>query len=497
MKIVFIYPAFESLAIEYLSAVAKQEGHDVCIVLDPCLFDESFLTVRPLARLFSIKENIARRVVGLKPDLVAFSVVTTDFPWFRGMAGMLRRRINAPFIAGNIHITSATEEVLRLGLLDAAVRGEGETAFADILDSLRRDRRIDPDIPNIATMRDGEMRVNPVRPLIGNLDDLPFPDKLLYDNTSVRVKEVYSVMASRGCPYNCTFCNNNLMKRLYGLKGYVRSRGVDGVIEELAMAKKTFGSRRINIYDEVFGFNRKWLEEFVGKYKREIGLPYIACANPHIVTEEYAELLRESGCVKIDLGVQTINAEKRRDIYHRTETTEQIRNSIETLKKKGVVAAAENIINFPGETEADLLEMAEFYNRTRPDILKVFWLRYFPGTEIVDIAAGKGVLTEKDVADINSGNEMGSITIGGSTAKLQKKFYFLFIISQLLPRGLVDFIIRKRLYRFFPSSAIPDVAYTFYRLAMRKNYDSEIMLHQHAGRYRYYIKRRLLPFLYK
>lgn len=496
MKIVFVYPAFESLAIEYLSSVARGRGHDVSIVFDPSLFSDSFLTIRPLARLFSIKKRIVRQVAELKPDLVAFSVVTTDFPWFRETAGMLREQVKAPFIAGNIHITSAPEDVLQPGLLDAVVRGEGELAFADILDSLAGGGRIGAGIPNLGTVENGKIRLNPLRPLIEDLDSLPPPDKSLYENTPIRVGEVYSVMASRGCPYNCTFCNNSLMRRLYGAKGYVRLRTVDGLMEELRAAVKKYGAKRFNFYDEIFGFNSGWFEEFAEKYRREIGRPYMACTNPHIVTGEYAKLLRESGCVKVDIGVQTVNAEKRREIYNRSESTEQIEASINILKNEGIVVAAENIINFPGETESDLLEMANFYNRVRPDIVKIFWLRYFPGTEIIDIAIKKGVLAQKDVADINAGREAGSITIGGPSEKIQKKFYFLLILTQLMPRGLSDWLIRRRLYRFFPSSAIPDIAYTVSRLLTRKSYDSEIMLHQHAGRYRFYLKRRLFPFLF-
>ncbi|MFA6448952.1 MAG: radical SAM protein [bacterium] len=493
MKIVFVYPAFESLAIEYLSAIAKSKGHEVSMVFDPRLFDDSFVRMPSLARLFSTRNRVVRDVIEQKPDLIAFSVVTTDYGWFRKLGGALRSRTKAPIIAGNIHVTSVPEEVLKLDFVDAVVRGEGELAFADILDSIQDSGEINHEIQNLGMRENGAARINPLRPLIQNLDELPFPDKTLYEGTPMRVSDVYTIMAERGCPFTCSFCNNNLMKRLYGVKGYLRSRSVDNVIAELTRARETFAARRVNFYDEVFGVNKKWLEEFTEKYTARIGLPYIACTNPNNVTEEYAELLRVSGCRKVDLGVQTINEEKRASVYHRRETNDQVRFAVATLQKKGIIVAAENIANFPGETESDLTEMARFYNETRPDILKVFWLRYFPGTEIVDIAVEKGVLAAADVAKINAGEDAGSVTLGAAASRLHKKFYLLFVLSQVAPEKWIEHIINRRLYRFLPTSFFSRIAYTLARLLTRKDYDSEIMMHQHAGRYKFYLKRFFFP----
>jgi len=490
MKIVFVYPAFESLAIEYLSAIAKAKGHSVSLVFDPRLFNDSFINIPPLAKMFSMSKRVADLVAAREPDLVAFSIVTSDYLWFQSIGGMIRRKTSAPIIAGNIHATSAPEEVLKNDFVNAIVMGEGESVFGDLLDGLSTGE-IDPSLMNLGVKTKDGVKINPVRPLIENLDELPFPDKTIYSGTSLRSSDVYTIMAVRGCPFTCSFCNNNLMKKIYGVKGYVRQRSVDNVIEELSIAVKKYGAKNINFYDEVFGSNKKWLEEFVEKYCSKIGLPYIACTNPNIVTEEYARLLKKSGCEKIDLGVQTINAVKRKEIYHRSETNEQIEYAINELKRNKIVVAAENIINFPGETEADLVEMTTFYNNTRPDILKVFWLRYFPGTEIIDIGLREGVLKKEDIPHINAGRNLGSVTLGGKAASLQKRFYLLLMLSQIFRKKTIERIIDKKLYRYFPISSVSTMAYTFFRVISRKSRGSEIMLYQHAGRYLYYVKRFL------
>ncbi len=495
MKILFIYPAYESLAVEYLSALAKIHGHRTALAFDPMLFDDSFVYIKPLASLFSMRARMFDMLDDFQPDVIVFSVVTNTFPWFVKTGQALRKRTKAFIIAGGIHITSVPENVLKHEFVDAIIRGEGEEAFIKLLDSLQSGS-LDHSLPNLGIREENGVRLNPLLPLIQDLDSLPFPDKDIYAGTSIDSTQVYTIMASRGCPYNCSFCNNNLLRRLYGAKGYVRMRSVENVIDELSCAKRHFRARRVNFFDEVHGIERKWFEDFAEQYRSRIALPYLACTNPNIVTDDYASLLADSGCVKVDLGVQTINEVKRREIYHRHESNDRIRAAIETLKKHGIVVAAENITNFPGETEEDMVEMARFYNTTRPDILKVFWLRYYPATEIIDIAMRHGVLGPGDVEMINDGLGPGSITVGGEASLLHRKFYALFPFIQLLPQRTVESILSRRLYRFIPVLLIP-VAYTAIRLLLRGSYDSEIMMHQHAARYRHYSLRSLLGKLSK
>lgn len=488
MKIVFVYPAHTCLSFEYLSAIAKSKGHDVSLAFDPALFNDSYVSIRSLSKLFSIKNKLVAEIASCNPDLIAFSVVSRDYEWFREMGRMIRSKSAAPIIAGNIHITSVPEQVLKLDFVSAVVRGEGELAFAELLDSLEQGN-IDNNIRNVGIFENGAARLNPLRPLIQDLDSLPFPDKDLFETTSMKSKDVYSTMTSRGCPFKCSYCNNNLMKNLYSPKGYVRQRSVDNVIEELKIAREKYGATHVDFLDEVFGLNKKWLGEFVEKYNRHIALPYITYTHTKIVDEEYAGLMKESGCRKLEIGVQTINEEKRRRIYNRSESTEEIRLAITILQKNGLLVAADNIINFPTESESDLIEMVSFYNETRPDILKVFWLCYFPGTEIVNIALRHGVIDEATVARINSGELANFVSVNTKTTKLHRKFYLLLVLTQILPRNWIRFLVKHRLYRLIPASAIPEFTYSIWRLLLRKNSDAETMMLQIIKRYKFYIKR--------
>ncbi len=496
MKIVFIYPAFESLALEYLSAVAKNKGHEVVMVFDPNLFNDSYISSPTFSRVFSMRRQVIEDVIIEKPDILAFSVVTTDFPWFENIGSELRRRTSAFMIAGNVHVTAAPEAVLNLGFLDAIVRGEGEEAFADILDSIESGG-IEPDIPNLGLISNGSVLLNSLRPPIQDLDSLPLPDKSIYDKTPVMSKNMYSIMASRGCPYNCTFCSNNIIQSLYGRGVYVRSRSVDNVIHELASARHKFKPRYVNFVDLTMGVNMAWLEEFAEKYPKLIGIPYLISTNPNVVTKNYAELLAKSGCVSVDIGFQTINPEKRRSIFNRNETNEQIRNAIVTLKEQGMKVGTDSIINFPDESESDFTELILFYNEVRPDSIKAYWLYYFPGTKIIDIAVEKGILTPEDADDICHGRQSGSPTICGKASSAQRNIHFLLMMLPMLPKSVVSFIVRHRLQDRIPNGLIMRYTYLIFRILLRRESpEHDSLFRQSMARYAFYIKRRMKALLF-
>ncbi len=491
MKVAFVYPAYESLAVEYLAAVLKREGHDCRLFYDPQLFDDAFIRIRPLARRFSRNEEVVQRIVKWNPDIIAFSVVTDEYPWFQWMGRRLRQLTSVPIIAGGIHVTSAPEAVIRDNpFCDFAMRGEGEEAIVDLVSGLQGGR-VRPDMPNLVLRHEGTVRINPTRPLIRDLDTIPWADKTLYRGTGLEPSDVYTIMTSRGCPYQCSFCNSNLLHRVYeGDDNYLRTRSVDDVIAELKWAKEVYRPRVVNFYDEIFAIGMKWFEEFAPRYGKEIGIPYMCCVYPSMVTEKRAELLGSSGCVKVDMGVQSVATEmgKKKAILNRGESNDQVRDAFARLRANRVAVAAENIVNLPGETESDLVEMARFYNEHRPDVIKFYWLRYYPNTEIVETARQMGILDDAAVKGLDSGDGLGSFMTGGyNPSPISRKFYNLFILIKVLPKGVLDRILRHRLWRFFPPFGFLGISYAISRLLNRSGANEEAMIHRYAKHYAHHL----------
>ena len=489
MKITFIYPGFENIGIEYLSAFLKKHGHTTSLIFDPQLFGDSFLRLPWLEAIFSEKNLINTALEREKPDLIAFSVVSSNYHWFTKVVHEIKTRFTIPIVAGGPHITAVPEHVLNETGIDFGVIGEGEKALLLLAESLANQKDYEQ-INNLVYLKKGQVKINPVGPPFQNLDLLPFPDKSIYTGTSYEKHAVYTILCMRGCPFSCSFCTNSLYNRLYKGKQYLRWRSVDHVIAELKRAQKHYQPELINIYDEIFALNDSWLQEFVEKYRTEIGLPYMAVTHPTFVNKKRAQLLAQSGCVKLDMGVQTINQKMRHQVLKRKESNSDIENALKILKNVGIHCSVDNILNIPGEKEENLVEMATFYNQHRPSILKFAWFSYFPGTEIVDIAVKMEELTHQEVDQINRGilwEQYSIATMSYKTTLIAKKFYLLFLLIQILPPQWIKKIIDRRWYHFLPSFLPSGVNYIVFKLFRKKTGNAEIMITRYKKHYVYYI----------
>lgn len=465
MRVTFVCADYEALGAEYVSASLRAAGHETSLVFDPRLFNDNTLTVPSLARLFSRREDIVEEVVASRPDLVAFSVVTDAYRWFLDLSGEIRRRVRVPVLVGGVHPTLAPEAVIRAPQVDYLCVGEGEAAAVELADALARGG--DPSgIPNLWSKGPGGVRRNPPRPPVQDLDSIPFPDKDLYRGTSVAPDDLYLTLASRGCAYRCTFCWENAVQKTYdGTEGkWLRSRSVENVLDELKAARARHPYRVVWFCDEIFTWNLRWLREFSPRYREEIGIPFLAIAHPNFVNEEVAELLASAGCVKVDMGIQSMTAAVRRDLLDRHETDAQIERAIRALRGAGLWVDVDNILNLPGEKTEDLLRMAEFYNEVRPNFTRFFFLAYYPGTDIVRSAVERRILNERDVDALAEGDQVRGFYEGDLRTPKEKRQLYVFLSTFLLfPPWFNRFLLRHALWRRIPT---PDFVIRFYYVAL-------------------------------
>ncbi|MCK4248297.1 MAG: cobalamin-dependent protein, partial [Candidatus Omnitrophica bacterium] len=246
-KITFVCIGSESLGIEYLSSVLKQKGHKVNLVFDPSLFDDKYwLHIPFLYKLFDKKKKIIDKIINSKPDFIAFSVITDTYQRCCQLAKELKKRSNAKIIFGGIHPTSVPEQVIMKQFVDYVVVGEGEDALLDLVEGKQ-------DAGNIWFKNNNGIVKNEVRPLIKNLDEIPFPDKELF-NKYIPHNKSYSIMTSRDCPFNCHYCCNSILHRLYGFLN--RKRSPQNVLEELKWAKERFNFKQVFFLDDTFSSNK-------------------------------------------------------------------------------------------------------------------------------------------------------------------------------------------------------------------------------------------------
>lgn len=443
MRIVFVYKEAESLAIEYLSAVLRRHGHETSLVFESFLFDSNYLHIPALYRRANRPAKVAGRILDERPDLVAFSVVSDYYQWMCAVAEELKKRSDVPVVVGGIHVTALPEKVMEKPFFDFAVIGEGEYALLDLVNALETGASV-KEIPNVWSRANGLIIQNPPRPPIADLDSLPFPDKSVFSEKVPIYNEIYYVLTSRGCPYACTYCCNNVIHRLYGGRSFLRKRSTENVIEELKQAREKYPYKMIFFVDDDFLSNREWLETFLKSYTSEIKSIFRCIGSARHIDRHVASMLAEAGCKRIQIGIQTWNEELKRKICHRYETNDQVMKACEAVKQAGIYLDVDHIFGLPLHEEADYIEAVRQYAQAKPDHINCFWMRYYPGTEIIDIARHHDLLSNEDIAAIEEGIERNYFR-GGSVKDIRPlaKVQALFTLIPFVSPGVIELLLRR------------------------------------------------------
>ncbi len=495
MKIAFVHLEDENIGIEYLSALLKREGHEVRLFLEPRLFKDAIVRIKLLERLFSFENGVIEDVKEFNPDIVCFSSFTDQFQELCILAKKIKDSVAVPVVFGGIHPTIVPEEVIKKEFIDFLVVGEGEAALLELVGKLEK-KEDASDILNVWAKKGKRVIKNTIRPPIENLDDLPFPDKELFYEKVPGFRKIYRICGSRGCPFSCTYCGNEFMQRLYSGK-YYRKRSVNSIIEELKIAKKKYHPRWVWFYDETFVVDLGWFREFAGKYKKEIGLPYSCFMHPSMVNDEVAELLNSSGCAHIELGVGSTREKTRAEILNRHHSNAQLKKAVNILNKTKAFLIVSNIIGLPKQSKEEALELAKFYSENKVDLVHAFWLRYFPKLKIIDIALRNNILKSSDVKKSYENPENRPLYIEGDTYDTEMaKIRNLILISPRISKRSMNWIINKKIYRYFPHNstlnpalinmAVASISSKIFRAGKRCPPTTK------SARYIEYIKKRLL-----
>lgn len=453
-KVGFIYPGYENLGIEYLSAGLKKSGFETRLFFDPILFSEcGFINSKFFGSLFSYNKTILDSIIKFRPDLLCFSVITDNYIWACNWAKEVKKHILVSIIFGGIHPTSVPERVIKEPFVDYVCIGEGDIAVIELASALMENKSTNS-IKNIWAKKDSFIFKNEVRPPVTDLDTLPLPDKDIYYLQTPIFRDGYLISTSRGCPFKCAYCCNNVYHALYkGTGNIIRRRGINNVINELDEARVRYNPKFVHFVDDVFNFDRDWLFEFLDKYRVEIKLPFSCYIYPDLVDSRAVKYLKEAGCFKVQMGLQVINEKKRSAVLKRDSKQENICNAIEYFKDAGIFVTCDNILGFPDENEKELLALAYFYNDHTPNHSENFWLRYYPKTEITKWALDNKYISKKINENIENGNyNFGLIRRPKYvTAKPQTdKFILLLNAFPFLPKIVRSFILKNRLYRLLP-----------------------------------------------
>ena len=355
-------------------------------------------------------DHLVEYICRLDPLFVGMSVRSTYFELAAKVTRILKTRRRIPVVWGGVHTILRPEQCLDYA--DIVCVGEGDHTIVELANRLESGESCS-DLPNL-WLRDGNgIRRNPPLPLIRDLDSLPFPDftninKLLFEKETVLPLPSsdtvlhYSILTSRGCPYGCTYCCNNVLRHRLSYEGsFVRRRSINNVISELRLAREKFPKLNYIFFnDDVFTFDQEWVLQFCAEYRRSVALPFFCYCHPKAAKESTLHALKDAGVMQITMGIQTGSERFRKEYYGRHDTNEDITRAAELLAKYRINHAFDIILDNPLETEADHRETFELLLRLpRPYDLHMHTLTHFPDTELTNRLLAGGHITPGDIED--------------------------------------------------------------------------------------------------
>jgi anaerobic magnesium-protoporphyrin IX monomethyl ester cyclase len=370
----------EPQGILLISSVLKQAGHQVSLVV-------------------ASDEDPVATASRLQPDVLGYTVYTGPHTWYLELNQRIRAKLPGVLsIFGGPHPTFFPEMIERDGV-DGLCIGEGEYATLDLINALERSddgvRLPDPAIPNWWFKLNGEVVRNGLRPLLTSeeLDELPFADRgLLYNaHEQSRNTKIKPFITGRGCPYDCAFCFNKAYSDLYSGRGRrYRRRSPDNVIRELKEVTSQHDVRFVLLMDDTFILQDEWLNEFMSRFKAEIGLPFWCQVRANLVTDENLALFKDAGCVSVSFGLEAGNDRLRNAVLNRNMSREEILGAAEALRRHDITFMTNNMLGLPTGTLEDDFETLELNAQCKPAYANVFLFQPYPKTALGEWAYQHG-----------------------------------------------------------------------------------------------------------
>lgn len=358
----------------YLAACVRQAGHQVWI------FDQYKTTETP--------EALASRVAALRPDVVGLSVLTPAANVATRLSQLLRQQLKTVRIVwGNIHARVFAQEILEAHIADAVIHQEGEESLVEYVAAV--EARTEPVAVLGVSYRasDGTLFHNAARPVVEDLDKLPYPAYDLLDlNRYIAppmlswMEPILPVQASRGCPFTCHYCTQENLP-----KGF-RGRSLEAVVDEMEFHHKKFGVRFMGFLDANFPWNRSSALEFAELYmKRGMHkkVQWITETRVDLIDDETMGALARAGMRLIMFGFES-GTQSMLDSYNKRVRLGASFTAMEAARKHKVAVLGLFMLGMPGETRESARSTIDLAIELNPDFAKFNLAVPYPGSEFFE-----------------------------------------------------------------------------------------------------------------
>lgn len=353
---------FIPYGLAYISAYARDRGHHI-----------DGLDLRTLSGWDEFEQKIGKR----SPGIFGISSMSVDF----GMAKEAIERIKkidkkSIVILGGVHATVVLDDIKAIEEIDHIICGEGEISFSELLTQLEEGKSS----PRI---------ISGTKP---DIDTLPYPDRELFHFQKGEMKMPWlphmpppfvSIIASRGCPFQCTFCQP-AERAVFGGKAQIRS--VESVIEELKYMLERYQFKSLLVHDDLFTFYPRWIEKFCTAYRENNFDQIFTCqarADFIVKNKELVGYMAESGLSCFMIGFES-GSQRLLDFIKKGVTLEMNREAVEICRGYGIKIFANYMFGLPTETPEEVYKTIEFIRWARPEYPSPAFFTPYPGSELYD-----------------------------------------------------------------------------------------------------------------
>ncbi len=383
--------------------------------------------------IWSLERNPVEALYELKPDLIGISLMTTEHYWMIEAVKSIRGRLpEVKIIVGGIHAFIYPEDILAVPGVDLVCNSDGEYVMLEVCHKLGEGKTDWGLVKGLVYRdKDGAVRSS------GRADFFKYSPDIIEDRTPyfsrypVMSKDtVPRFIASRGCPYNCSFCYNSQIRDIFkdADGNYLRYKYPENLIHEILNICSRYPVESIFFVDDLFCSNRKWLSQFLDIYKKEVNYPFMCTTRANIMTEELARMLADAGCQTISFGIETGNEIIRERILNKKISDEQIISCGQIARKYGIQVQTANMFCLPDETLEDAFKTIELNHKAGTDLAFTSLFLPFPNTELANYCIKKKYLKEdfsfKDLPNSFLSKSMLSLDNKEAIINVQQLSYF-------------------------------------------------------------------------
>ena len=377
--------------------------------------------------------DFVRKVEQINPQMIIIECSTPSIDYDLLTAKGLKGKNKDLFVVlVGSHPTFFHKEIMKENkFIDAICRGEFDFTARDLAKAFSEGK----DLKKVKgiTYRDGErVCINEDRPLIQNLDQIPFPARNIVRDKNYRQgtftgRHSTTMVSSRGCPYQCVFCL--WPNTLYGHK--YRMRSAENVVDEIEEAVKKYGIDEIYFDDDSFALDKKRVLRICELIKkRNLKVRWITqCRVNSIRDEEIANMMKEAGCHYIRFGVES-GSQKMLNTMKKGITLNQVEKAFRICRKVGIKTQAFFLFGIPGETWQTIDESIEFAKKIKPNSAQFAIAIPHPGTELYEICKKNGWIKYNSWEDFSACNsligtdKLSRKDLEKARIRAYRKFYF-------------------------------------------------------------------------